>query len=137
MPQVNLVAVLVAAIVNMVLGFLWYGPLFGKIWMKAMGYTQKDAEKMKKEGNMGKIYGLAFIGGLVMAYVLAAFIGLIGANTAAAGAQVGFWAWLGFIVTKSFTDVLFEGKNWTAYYLSMGYQLVSLLAMGAILASWL
>lgn len=136
MPQVNLVAVLISGVAMMVLGFLWYGPLFGKIWMKAMGYTEKDAEKMKKEGGMGKIYGVALISAFVMAYVLAVFIGLLGANTAAAGAQVGFWAWLGFIATKSLTDVLFEGKNWTAYYLSIGYQLVSLLVMGAILATW-
>ncbi|MBI3341870.1 DUF1761 domain-containing protein, partial [Candidatus Curtissbacteria bacterium] len=35
--QINYMAVVAAAVVNMVLGFLWYGPLFGKPWMKMMG----------------------------------------------------------------------------------------------------
>ncbi len=33
MFQINLLAVVVCAIASMVLGMLWYGPLFGKKWM--------------------------------------------------------------------------------------------------------
>lgn len=39
MVPVNYLAILVAAVLSMVLGFLWYGPLFGKEWTKLMGVT--------------------------------------------------------------------------------------------------
>jgi hypothetical protein len=32
--SVNFLAILAAAVANLLLGFLWYGPLFGKPWMK-------------------------------------------------------------------------------------------------------
>ena len=37
MHEVNLLAVLAAGIVPMVVGALWYGPLFGKRWLELMG----------------------------------------------------------------------------------------------------
>ena len=52
--SINYLAVLVSAVSAMVLGFLWFGPLFGKEWSKAMGWTEEQMaagrEKMKKEG---------------------------------------------------------------------------------------
>ena len=47
--QVNYLAVLVSAIAMIVLGFIWYGPLFGKIWTKEMGWTKADMEEAKKK----------------------------------------------------------------------------------------
>jgi hypothetical protein len=65
----NYLAILVAAISTVVLGFLWYGPLFGKPWMKLMDI---DPSKMSKEAmkGMNKTYALMSIGSLVLAYVL-------------------------------------------------------------------
>ncbi len=134
---VNYWAVLVAAVVNMVVGFVWYSPvLFAKPWMKAMGWDAKSMEKMKKNTNMGKTYGLMFVGALVAAYVLSLVVDWAGATTWQQGAMVGFWVWLGFVATVGLGNVLFEGKNMTLFYISMGYQLVTLAIAGAILATW-
>ena len=47
--DLNLLAVLVAAISTMVVGFLWYSPImFAKPWMALMGYDPNDKEKMDK-----------------------------------------------------------------------------------------
>ncbi len=47
--DVNLLAVLGAAVLNMVLGALWYSPmLFGSSWMKEMKTNKKEMEEMKK-----------------------------------------------------------------------------------------
>ena len=35
---VNYIAVLVCAIAAMPVGFLWFGPLFGKTWARHMGF---------------------------------------------------------------------------------------------------
>src|SRR5437867_3970847 len=93
--DINYMAVGAAALSQVVLGFLWYGPLFGKMWMKMMGLGQADMDKAK--GGMSKSYALMLVGSLVGAYVLAHFVQYAGAVTASDGMQTGFWAWLGFV----------------------------------------
>jgi len=138
MPSVtiNYLAVLVAAISNMVLGFVWYGPLFGKEWMKMMHFTDKKMDEMKATGNMNQLYGIAMVGALVMAYVMAHFVDYVGATSVVGGMQTGFWAWLGFVAPVMLGGVLWEGRSWKLFTLQSGYYLVTLMIMGAILAVW-
>ena len=134
MLSVNFLTILVATIVNMVLGFIWYGPLLGKQWMKASGRTKESMEKEKKD--MPMVMGLMFVGALVMAYILALFIKYAGATTFEIGAKVGFLAWLGFVATTMLADVLYEKKNKQLAAINLGFNLVALIVAGAILAAW-
>jgi len=129
---VNWVAIVVAAIAQFVIGWIWYGPLFGKTWMSMMGMSQQS---MSREG-MGKTMVLTFIGSLVTAAVLSMLVGWMGAKTLGAGIAAGFWAWLGFVATVTLGGVLFAKMSWNLYILNNAYQLVSLAVMGAILARW-
>jgi hypothetical protein len=137
MVQVNYVAVLVAAIVSMVIGFVWYSPiLFAKPWMKEMGYKSSGMKDMQKK--MGPMYGLSFLASLLMAYVLTHVIASL-ANDAvyklglSLGLKAAFWSWLGFIMPVQLTDVIFGGKSWKLFLMNTGYQLVSVLGMGVVL----
>jgi len=40
--QINWLAVLAATVAHQVIGFLWYGPLFGKMWMRAIGLNAEQ-----------------------------------------------------------------------------------------------
>ena len=65
--EFNFLAILVAAITPLILGFLWYNPkLFGNAWMREEEMTE---EKMKG-GNMAIIFGLT----LVLSFLLALFV---------------------------------------------------------------
>ena len=136
---INYVAVVVAAVANMGLGFLWYGPLFGKTWIKMMGWSEKDMEAAKAKG-MGKSYALMTLGSLLMAYVLAhAYIfasTYMKVSGISAGLSVGFWNWLGFVAPVTIGTVLWDGKPWKLWFLNSGYYLVALLLMGSILSSF-
>ncbi len=133
--DINYLAVLVSSVASMAIGFAWYSTgAFGKKWMNMVGLSQKDLEKQKKD--MGPKYGLVFLGSLVMAYVLSHFVDFTLATTIAEGMQAGFWAWLGFVATVGLSTFVFEGKPFKLYLINNGYQLVSLLVMGAILAVW-
>lgn len=135
MPDVtiNYMAVIAAALLGgMGLGFFWYGPLFAKPWMKLVGVSQST---MNKAG-MGKTYAISTLGSLVMAYVLAHIVSLMNATTFVGGLQAGFWMWLGFIAPSMLNGVLFEKKPLKLYQIDAGYQLVALLLMGVVLASW-
>ena len=133
--NVNIVAVLVAAVVSTILGALWYGPLFGRTWMRLSGLGKAKPNQMKKKG-MGKSYFLNFIATLVTAYVLAVFVVLAGATTIGTGVIVGFWVWLGFVATLTLGSVLWEGKSVNLYWLNNAYGLINLAVMAAILAVW-
>ncbi len=133
---VDYVAVLLAGIASMVVGFLWYSPsFFGKPWMALMGYTTKSLEAAKKE--MGKIYALSFVASLLMAYVLSHVMTLsmnfFEYEALSTGLMSAFWMWLGFIAPVQLTDVLYGKKNLKLYAINTGYQLASLLTMGAVL----
>ena len=48
MHSLNYLAVLVAALTSIILGFLWYSPLlFAKPWMREMGYDPNDKAKIR------------------------------------------------------------------------------------------
>lgn len=52
--EINFIALLLAAIVTLVVGFIWYHPkFFGTIWMKENNLTQEEL----RTGNMLKIFG--------------------------------------------------------------------------------
>ncbi len=133
---VNYLAILVSAIVVFVVGGFWYSPLlFGNIWMKLMGFSDKDLKKAKEKG-MTKAYIINFIAALIMVWILAYFVKYVGASDWVGGVQAGFWIWLGFFATQMIGGVLWEGKPVKLYVLNTGYYLVALMIAGAILAVW-
>ena len=133
----NYLAIFVVALGVYVLGALWYSPLlFGNQWMKLVGFSKKDMEKAKKDGKMGLRYGAMFLSVLVLTYVLAYFVGALGAVTFVSGLLVGFWAWLGFLATTMLGMVLWENKPFTLYLLNASHYLVILALAGGVLAIW-
>lgn len=163
----NLIVLLIAAIVPMVVGFLWYGPiLFQNIWMKESGVTE---EKMKS-GNMALIFGLSFVCSLLIAFFLqfvvihqyGIFQTLINepgfeAQTGAAfstytefmtnygdrfrsfshGVIHGIMTSLFLIIPIITTKSLFERKSFKYIAINGGYWLVTLALMGGIICQWL
>lgn len=129
--QVNLVAVAAAGVAAMVVGSVWYGPLFGKEWMKLAGAKKEDVKKSE----MPKLYGIMFIGTLFEAYILSMFIHYAGAYTLFDGAKTGSWAWLGFVGPVMLGNYMFAKKPLKLFGIDAGYALVNLLVMGAIIAS--
>ena len=137
---VNYLAVLVAAIVSMVIGGLWYSPLlFGNIWMKLSGITQKDVEKAKKQGmmkSMGRSYFLMFVACLLTAYVMARLLNLVQAMSPKLGIHLALWIWIGFIATLTLSSVIWEKKPFALYLLGNGYNVLNLVVMAVILTLW-
>jgi hypothetical protein len=138
MVPINYLAVLVAAISSMVVGSLWYGPLFGKQWMALMGVTKESMAGAKV--NIGKLYAIQALASLVMAFVLAHALVFAATYTEsrgiAAGLMVGFWNWLGFVAPVTLGSVLWEQKSWKLWALNNAHYVVSLCIMGVILALW-
>lgn len=137
MESPNLLAVLAGAVSAMIIGALWYGPLFGARWMRLIGTTE---EEIRASMNPLKTYGLTFMAFIIVAYVLGhvvlAFEAAFGMVGVAAGLQAGFWCWLGFVLAIGWQAVAYEDKPLLLYLINMGYNLACLLVMGAILGVW-
>jgi hypothetical protein len=135
MPQVtvNYLAVLIAALINIFLGMLWYSPaMFAKAWLASIGKTPEEISG----SSAGVYYVINTVASLILAYVLAMFIRFAGANTAVLGAQTGIWVWLGFVVTTLLPGYMFEKRSFKTYFIFIGYQLISFILMGIVLAIW-
>ena len=130
-PVVNLLAVVVAAIANFIIGAVWYAPpVFGNRWMNLLG------KKRDELGSPAKGFIGAIVGALILSYVLAVLIGYAGAKTAVDGAIIGLWALVGFVLTVGSTEVLFGAKPIKLYLLNNGYQLVAFIVTGAIIGAF-
>ena len=133
MPSVaiNWGAVVVAALINMAVGFAWYSPkLFGKQWAKALG------KKVGDMGNANSGYAITTIGALVQAWILSHFVTYAGSNTFWKGVMTGFWLWLALVGIVMATNIVFEDRPWKLWRINAGYFLVVLLINGGLLASW-
>lgn len=128
--QVNWLAVIVAALTTFVLGGLWYGPLFGKAWMRATGITEEKA----KQANIPLVFGASFVLELIAAVVLAMFIG--GEATfgfaVAAAASVGV-CWVAPALGVLY---LFEQRPLSHWLINAGYHSVAFTLMGVIIGVW-
>ena len=134
LPNVNYLAVLVAAAASMAVGFLWYGPLFGNMWKQLANITDKDMKKMKMSPRTSMILG--FITALVISCTLAHFLIYMNISGIADALMAAFLIWIGFVATVQIGSVLWENKPWQLFFLNTLHNLVSLVVMATILAMW-
>lgn len=130
----NYWAIIVAAFAGMAVGMLWYGPVFGRQWMKLMKFTPQSMKGMKLTPMQAM--GLGLVTTLVMSFVLAHFVDYVAAASFGAAFQLAFWVWLGFMMPLNAGVFLWEGKPFKLFVLNTAYHLVSLIVMAAILALW-
>lgn len=125
----NWVAVVLAAVAILVVGFIWYLPqVFGTRWAALAGRPLPQVAQVPPATIVASV-----VVALVTAYVLAVVIDGLGAANLTDGAIIGFLAWLGFVATTSYGSVLWEGRPTAYWAISAGDVLVGLVLAGAII----
>lgn len=138
------VAALVGAVSSMIIGVIWYGPLFGKKWGKVIGMPTSEnlskAEMIAMQKGLIPTYLTNFAALFVQYFALGFFAILIGGLTLSGAALYAVFVWIGFVVPVLAVTALWSGKSkkdsWMMFGLTTGYQLVSLV-IGAILWAFL
>ena len=134
MPQPNLRAIVIAALIPMFMGFIYYHPkVFGKVWMDSLGLKEEDLKK----GNMGVIMGVS----LVMSILLSMFM-LVNVDGPGQegefdsfkhgvfhGVLVGFMVAMPVLVTNG----LFERKNLKNLAINTLYWIITIGLMGGVI----
>src|SRR5690348_1483509 len=135
MTHVNYLAVVVAALAAFVLGWLWYSPLlFYKPWMRLRGLDPVAAMAGAKMPG-GKLL-IEFARCLVLAYVIAILVALLGPSSWLAVVRVGLLLWIGFPVILLTGSVLWDNVPWKVAAIHSGDWLVKLLVIPIIVSAW-
>ncbi len=158
--EINFLALLVAALSTLVVGFIWYNPkVFGTIWMKESGMTE---EKMKG-ANMAMIFGLSFLYALFISFILQMLvihqfgaIGMVGGDPTIAkpsyaefmadygnafrtfkhGALHGCMTGLLLALPVIGTNAIYERRSFKYTMVTAGFWTVCFTIMGAIICGW-
>ena len=130
------IEIAVAFVAYYLVSFLWWGPLFGRMWGRQVGMDMTERPDGK---TMGIALLLQAVGTFLLAYVLwhvmVAFTvdldtGMMTNPTVAAAMQGVFFTWLGFFVPVQLGRVAWEKSSWTLFGINAGGHLVGLVAMG-------
>jgi len=138
--KLNFIAIGLGTLAFFFLGFLWYTPLFGKIWAKEMGFS-RDMEVSKSF--MIRSLLLNLFGNFLLAFVLSHNIfawdarswghdsNFVGQGQAAAMSEI--FTWLGFFLPQDLSAVTWQMKSWKLFFINTSYHLVGLLIVSMIL----
>lgn len=158
--EFNFIAIIVAALVPLIVGFIWYNPkVFGNAWMQASGMTEEQI----KGGNMAKIFGLSLLFAFLLAFMLPTLVNHQMAAVSLTGGDVenalpSFQAFMddygdafrtfkhgvlhgvlaGIFIALPIlgTNALFERKSTKYILINSGYWIVTLGIMGGIICGW-
>ena len=142
MENVNWIALVVAALSTLVIGFLWYGPLFGKAWMKETGMTEEKARQGSMPLRLGLSVVLAFVA-VFFIYVNSVVSGGIPPDelhslsdprylTFGHGALHGVMISLFVVMPALVTNAMYEQRSFKYMLINVGYWVVSFAIMGGI-----
>jgi hypothetical protein len=163
---INLIAIPVAAIIPIVVGFIWYHPkVLGKIWMKSS--AMRDEKTVPS--NIFLITGISYVFNLLVAFILgslvvhqtgvfAIFVGEpeFGNPNAAStqelmkfmeihgskfrtfghGVLHGVISGLFFVMPIIATNALHEKKGFNYIAINSAYWILSLALMGGLISAW-
>jgi Protein of unknown function (DUF1761) len=123
------VGVIVAVVAAQVIGFLWYGPLFGKPWRAAMGVTDEMAQD---RSGLGAAVGVGVFCSLVSAIALAIILTMSRTPDIESGCKVGFLA-AACVGSYILLAKMYEKRDSTLTAINIANQVVTLVVMGAII----
>ena len=114
MLPINFVAVAAAAVSAFILGFLFHGPLLGRLWMKLADVHPTGNEKfsdMIPKMLMNLLVNFVTASVLAVIYLFASPSSYLGGTGPWRGVVCALWLWLGFLVTSTSIEVIWMGRK--------------------------
>ena len=129
----NIWAILVAWLINVVVGAFWYSPVgFGKQWIKQTGVDHMKMEEKEATRTIIWIAVFAFI----QVIVLAVLINSLNVIDFLNAVLVGVFVWLGMVAATSVGNSLYLRFGWKFWWLNASFFLVVMVINSVILALW-
>lgn len=136
--QINYWAVLLGAVLSMVIGSIWYGPLFGKKWAEILGVNTKDKKQMKEmQESAMPLYFVQFILTLFQVLVLSH---LVADTERVGGIERSLWICAAFVMPTLAGSVMWTNesteKKWSRFLIQLFYYFILFFVFGAVLQFW-
>lgn len=128
--ELNIWAALVGGVAYFMIGWLWYGPLFGKAWMKEKGMEEHP------EPPEPIIFLYTLILQLIVGLSLGLFIVAMDIDTAVQGLYIGLASGAGFVLTTSGVNGIYNDMALRLFAIDNGYHLVGFAVAGLIIGAW-
>jgi hypothetical protein len=121
MAKAGYLAISIAAIINFVLGGIWYQVIFRNRVRREFTamYSVRD-------------FVIDIVRSLVMVSALAAIMARTGTSSWPEAIELAALLWFGFVATAQLSEKLFGGRSWTFYLINTGYMFASLLVAATI-----
>ena len=129
MPDVNWLAVVVAAVSAFVLGGIWYGPLFKTTWCREAG-VDMDANAR----HPAAVFGGAFVLSLVAAIAFAWYLGP--APKLHLALHSGLYVGVAFVATSFGINYAFAQRSLKLWLIDGGYHTLQFVLYGLVLGLW-
>jgi Na+(H+)/acetate symporter ActP len=130
--SINIVAVLVASVLSMAIGFVWYSPkAFSSTWMKCVGITEADQNKEE----MKKSMGIGFLATIISVTFIALILEIIGTSSLMEAVTVAFVLWAATALPGALHGVAWEKHPLQLVYINTGNALVTYI-VGAVILQW-
>jgi len=130
LASLNWLAAAVGGLAYFMIGWLWYGPLFGKAWMK-----EKGMEEHPEPPNPA-IFIYSLILQVIAGISIGLFITALSIDTASGGLYVGLAAGAGFVLTTVGINGLYNDMSLQLFVIDGGYHLAGFAAAGLIIGLW-
>lgn len=127
--HINYVAIVVAALVQWLLGIFWYLVVFRKSWRKLVGIP--DGEK-PKNGIFALASGL--VACLLLSFIMGHIFTMTGVRLSSDGFSLGVACWLGFMAPPLFAEHVLEGRRANLFVINAAYWLMAMALGSAVLA---
>lgn len=119
--NVSVWPILIGGALNMILGMLWYGPFFGKKWMKLMGIDEVNKDEMQKSAGIG--YFISIITALAYGYTMDLLINSLGINNLVFAILLGLLVIIGFQLPTAVKPLLWEDKPRSLFIINFGFEI--------------
>lgn len=132
--SINWLAVPVGAILYMVIGGIWYGPIAGKAWMAEIGKTPEDFEGQNPMPAMIKSLIAAAFYSFGLALII--YNPALKVDSMQEGAMIGLFVSLLFTAAGTFPNYAFENKTMRHFLIHSGCSVLAMVLTGAMMAYW-
>ncbi len=129
--QTHVLGILLAILATYVIGFIWHGPLFGKVWMELNNLTPPKKEDMKFSMMLPGL-SANFVAVIVQSAVLGRTFQIVALRNIGDALLIAVILWLPFTCLTIVNSYAWLGRPVKAMVLDSAHYLVSILAVAAV-----
>jgi hypothetical protein len=125
-------AIFAAVVLNQVLGFIWYSPMFfGEIWLKALKLTEMPVDRGDSLPFMAALWA-----SILLCYLMSWFFQVAVVEDWKSGFSVGLLIGLGFLAPTLIMHELFMGVAAEVIMIDASKEILGAGLTGILLATW-